>query len=118
MTPLPRPIPRGTHRMRADNPIPMTPGQYLRWTRPRRRSDPVTLLTPTETKAALEKLQGYPYWRDVVEAAADGQVDDEVDGAYLAAIRLAPAVVGTQPGQVPMEVARRLYEAGLVRKQK
>jgi hypothetical protein len=39
-----------------------------------------------------------------------------VDAGYLAAIRQAPRLVGTDDGEVPPAVAHRLYDAGLVRK--
>ncbi|UXN70862.1 hypothetical protein N8A98_06660 [Devosia neptuniae] len=94
----------------------MTAAQYLLW-RARRRPRPIDVPTPANATAAVTKLQGAPFWRDTVEADGAGDVDDEVDAAYLAAICMAPAVVGTAPGQVPMEVARRLHWAGLIRKQ-
>ena len=59
---------------------------------------------------------GRPSWGDTVEAAAEGQVADELDAAYLAAIRLSARLVGTAAGQVPLPVAWRLYDLGLIRK--
>ncbi len=97
------------------NDIPMTSAQYLLW-RARRRPRPIDVPTPADAAAAVIKLQGAPFWRDTVESDGGGDVDDEVDAGYLAAIRKAPAVVGTGLGQVPMEVARRLHWAGLIRK--
>lgn len=114
MTPLPKPTPT-LRRMRADNPIPMTNAAYLRW-RNRRPATPMAILTPEEVGAAIAKIQGRPYWRDTVEPASEGTTADEVDAAYLAAIRQAHRLVGTAAGQVPMEVAGRLYDAGLIRK--
>ena len=124
MTPLPRPTP-ALHRMRPDNPVPMTSAQYLRWLA-RKSRPPAQLAVPSkeEAAAAIAHLQGMPFWRDLVcatestvaPATVDTGAMDEVDASYLAAIRLEPAVVGTEPGQVPMEVARRLYAAGLIRK--
>lgn len=98
MTPLPKPTP-ALRRMRRDNPIPMTSAQYLRHLN--RRPGPPT---------------GRPTWGARVAAAAEGSVDDEVDAGYLAAIRLAPRLVGTTAGQVPQEVAGRLFDAGLIRR--
>lgn len=117
MTPLPKPLANrgGTRRMRADNPLPMTSAQYLRW-RARRRPTPMPLPTPAEIEAGLARIFGRPYWGDTVEPCAEGAVADEVDAGYLAAIRLAPRLVGTEAGQVPPAVAWRLYDAGLIRK--
>jgi hypothetical protein len=116
MTPLPRTTPI-LPRLRRQGDVPMSSAQYLRWRARRKKATPImSRVTTEEAAAAIDKLQGYPYWRDVVEAAGPGTVEDEVDAGFLAAVRLEPRVVGTAAGQVPMEVARRLYEAGLVRK--
>lgn len=100
--------------------VPMSSSAYLTWQarKARRRLAPISLPTPTEVEAGLRMILGRPYWRDTVEAACEGAVADEVDAAYLAAIRIAPRKVGTAAGHVPMEVAGRLFEAGLIRKVK
>ena len=119
MTPLPKPTPT-LPRMRRQGDVPMSSAQYLRWRARRKRRPMAARATPEEAAAAIAHLQGYPYWRDVVEAVAGATAPtmDEVDAGFLAAIRLAPRVVGDDAGQVPMEVARRLYAAGFIRKQK
>lgn len=102
MTPLPKPTPR-LRRMRQDNPIPMTSAAYLRWLNKRPKPD-------------LTRLSR-PYWGDRVCATpAEGAGGDEVDAGYLAAVRQAPRLVGLGAGEVPLVVAGRLYDAGLVRK--
>lgn len=93
----------------------MTASQYLRFTqrRYRPRIDP-----PTDEwiAAQLAHSKGRPYWGDTIRSTGDGAGGDEVDDGYLAAIRLAPRTVGLADGEVPMAVADRLYDAGLVRK--
>jgi hypothetical protein len=119
MTPLPKPT-TTLPRLRRQGDVPMSSAQYLRWRARRKQATPImSRVTPEEAAAAIEHLQGYPYWRDAVEATAnEAAPEDEVDAGFLAAVRLAPRVVGNDAGQVPMEVARRLYAAGFIRKQK
>lgn len=116
MTPLPKPTTRGTRRMRADNPIPMTSAAYLRWRN--KRPTPISMPAEAEVASGLKEIFGRPYWGDKIEAAGDGTPVDEVDAGYLAAVRMGPRKVGTGPGEVPMLVAHRLYDAGLIRKRK
>lgn len=102
MTPLPKPKPT-FYRTQRDNPTPMTASQYLRWKARHRRQ----ALTPPDPR---------PFWLDTVGPAGGGRAGDEIDAGYLGAIRQSPRLVGTADGQVPLEVARRLYGLGLIRK--
>jgi len=115
MTPLPKPQPtpprRGYTRVRQDNFIPMTASQRLRWENKRRTARrPID----TDVDAIVARMQAAPYWNDTIRATGEGQGGDDVDNGYLGAVRQAPRLVGLADGQVPLEVARRLYGLGLV----
>jgi len=115
VTPLPKPQPaparRGYTRVRSDNFIPMTASQRLRWEN-KRRAPPRPI--DTDADAIVARMQAAPYWNDTIRAAGEGQGGDDIDNGYLGAIRQAPRLVGLADGQVPLEVARRLYGLGLV----
>lgn len=114
MTPLPKPTAH-LRRMRADNPIPMTANQYLRW-RARRRITTMSLPTDAEVDAGLRKIMGRPYPGDRIAAVDGTPPTDEMDAGFYGALRLGPRKVGAQPDRVPWPVSNRLYDAGLVRK--
>jgi len=75
----------------------MKPGEYLRWLN---RSAP---MAPANDNLAngttIRHVHGFP-------------PADEMDAGYYLALALGPRVVGEQ---VPLAVAQRLLEAGLVR---
>jgi len=113
MTPIPKPQP-ALRRLNPKLHVPVTAAQKALLAR--RRAAPTRPPSDDWIAAQLAHSQGRPYPGDTIEAAAGGEVEDEIDAGYLAAVRKAPRVAGNEPGQVPMAVAHRLYDAGLVRR--
>lgn len=110
MTPKLKPLPRLNPKLH----VPITAAQ--RALLARRRAIPMALPTQAEMDAFFAHSRGRPYAGDTIEATGPGEVEDEMDAGFLAAVRLEPRNIGLGTGEVPPLVADRLYDAGLVRK--
>ena len=114
MTPLPRtpkPLPAGVRRMRQDNPLPMTASQYLRWSRRRRPSPKLGAPSKDWMDKQFAHTNGRPQHGDAVEATESTHSGDEA--AWLDMVRSGGMVAGDD---VPLAVAWRLHDLGLIRK--
>jgi hypothetical protein len=76
----------------------------------------MTTLTPEQVAEAIAKAHPVPVEGDTIAALpARALPDSEMDAGFYAALLQRQAVVGLGQGEVPLAVAERLWDAGVVR---